>query len=68
MSANEPLTVDCRTCVARDTDACADCLVSFICDRRPDEAVVFEIDELRSMRLLAGAGLLPELRHRPRSA
>lgn len=59
-----PLTVDCATCVMRATDACDDCLVTFICDRPRDEAVVISIDELRSMRLLSEAGLVPELRHR----
>lgn len=45
------------------TDACDDCVVSFICGREPDEAVVFDADEARALRLLGGAGLVPGLRH-----
>jgi hypothetical protein len=52
----------------QDTDACDDCLVTFLCDRAPGEAVIFSIDELRSARLLSEAGLVPELRHRRRPA
>ena len=59
-----PLTVDCGVCVMRETAACEDCLVTYICDREPEEAVVITIDELRSMRSLSQAGLLPGLKHR----
>jgi hypothetical protein len=45
------------------TDACADCVVTFICSREPGEAVVVDVAEARAIRLLSGAGLLPELRH-----
>jgi hypothetical protein len=62
-----PLEVDCNTCVMKDTDACDDCLVSFICDRDPQEAVIITIDELRSMRSLNQAGLVPGLKHRRRT-
>ena len=63
----EPLEVDCNVCVMRNTDACDDCLVSFICDRDPNEAVVITMDELRSMRALSDAGLVPGLKHRRRT-
>ncbi|MFN3217063.1 MAG: hypothetical protein ACE367_11260 [Acidimicrobiales bacterium] len=62
------IAIDCATCVMRCTDACDDCLVTFICDREPDEAVVITLDELRSMRLLSDAGLVPQLQHRSRPA
>jgi hypothetical protein len=68
MSVNEPLTVDCSTCTMQNTEACDDCLVTFLCDCAPGEAVIFSIDELRSARLLSEAGLVPELRHRRRPA
>jgi hypothetical protein len=45
------------------TDACGDCVVTFICSREPGEAVVVDVAEERAIRLLSGAGLLPELRH-----
>lgn len=62
-----PLTVDCGLCVMRNTDACDDCLVTYICDREPEEAVIITIDELRSMRSLADAGLVPGLKHQRRT-
>ena len=46
------IEVDCATCVVRDTDACDDCLVTYICDREPGDAVIITIDELRAMRTL----------------
>ena len=57
-------TISCSDCTARDTDACGDCVVTFICGRDPGDAVVIDADEERAVRLLAGAGLLPQLRHR----
>jgi hypothetical protein len=61
--SGEPLEVDCAVCVMRDTSACDDCLVTYICDRDPGEAVIITIDELRSMRALSDAGLVPGLKH-----
>lgn len=61
---SEPLHIDCATCVMRDSDACGDCVVTFICSREPDEAVVFDVDEARALRLLGDVGLVPVLRHR----
>jgi hypothetical protein len=49
------------------TDTCADCVVSFIVDRRPGDAVVIDVEEERAVRMLADAGLVPELRHRRRA-
>ena len=56
-------TIDCDECVMQSTEACDDCLVSFICDREPDEAVVIDVAEVRAVRLLAEAGLVPANRH-----
>lgn len=56
-------TISCDDCVAQGTDACADCVVTFICHREPDDALIIHADEERAVRLLAGAGLVPELRH-----
>lgn len=49
------------------TAACDDCVVSFILDREPDDAVVIDAEEARVVRLLSGVGLVPELRHRRRT-
>jgi hypothetical protein len=61
--ARETLRIDCDECAMQATDACHDCVVTFICSREPGEAVVVDVAEARAIRLLSGAGLLPELRH-----
>ncbi len=62
-----PITISCDDCAMQDTAACDDCVVSFICGRQPDEAVIIDAAEARAVRLLAAAGLVPELRHRRRT-
>jgi hypothetical protein len=62
MSAS--ITISCETCVMRESDACGDCVVSFLLDHDPNEAVVFSMEEARAVKLLASAGLVPTLRHR----
>jgi hypothetical protein len=47
----------------RATAACDDCVVSFVVDREPGEALVIDADEERAVRMLARAGLVPRLRH-----
>lgn len=59
-------TVDCGECVMRESAACEDCVVSFVVDREPGTALVIDVAEARAMRMLSRAGLVPELRHRPR--
>lgn len=72
------ISISCDTCVMRATAACDDCLVTHLCgadsaggaiavgssSSREREAVVLDLDELRAVRLLASAGLVPTLRHR----
>jgi hypothetical protein len=58
-----PLVIDCDDCAMQGTDACADCVVTYICSREPGEAVIVDVAEERAIRLLSGAGLLPRLRH-----
>ena len=65
---SSPLTISCDDCVARDSEACADCVVTFICGREPDDAVVIDAEEERAVRLLSRAGLVPDLRHRRRTS
>ncbi|HUP85252.1 MAG TPA: hypothetical protein VM143_06255 [Acidimicrobiales bacterium] len=59
------LTIDCDGCSMRDTSACDDCVVTFICNRQPDEAVIIDVAEERAMRMLIKSGLVPGLRHVP---
>lgn len=61
------LRIDCAECRLEGTAACPDCLVTFICDREPGEAVVVDVEELRALRALGQAGLAPRLRHERRS-
>ena len=61
------LTIDCERCALNQTEACEDCVVSFVLGREPDDAVVIDADEARAMRLLGDAGLVPVLRFRNRA-
>ncbi|MCU1485705.1 MAG: hypothetical protein JWN67_2451 [Actinomycetia bacterium] len=61
------LTIDCDECSFQGTAACDDCVVTFLCGREPDEAVVIDVAEARAVRLLGQAGLVPTLRHRRRT-
>ena len=61
------MLISCSDCVMEGTDACADCVVTFLCEREPDEAVVIDVDEARALRLLERGGLAPVLRHRRRT-
>jgi hypothetical protein len=60
--AQPGLTIDCDCCALRDSDACSDCLVTFLLEREPDDAVVIDADEERAVRMLERAGLVPTLR------
>lgn len=59
----ETITISCSDCALEDTAACDDCLVSFVCSHDPGDALVIDASEARAARLLAGAGLVPALRH-----
>ena len=62
-----PLSIDCGVCVMAGTEACDDCIVSFIVNREPGDAIVIDVEEQRTMRLLSSAGLVPDSRHRARA-
>ena len=64
LDAAGDLTIDCDCCTLRDTAACEDCVVSFLLEREPEDAVVIDADEARAMRMLERAGLVPTLRFR----
>ena len=65
--STEALTIDCDCCQLQGTDACDDCVVSFLLEREPDDAVVIDADEARAMRMLERAGLVPSLRFTSRA-
>ncbi len=64
-SADQPvLMISCDTCIMKDSNACGDCMMSVLCDMPESGAVILNLQELREIRLLAQAGLVPTLRHR----
>ena len=54
--------ISCDDCAMQHTSACDDCVVTFICNREADQAVVIDVVEARAVRLLGEAGLVPQLR------
>ena len=60
------LRIDCAACALEGTDACVDCLVTWLVDREPGVAVVIDVAEVRALRSLQEGGLVPRLRHRTR--
>jgi hypothetical protein len=46
------------------TEACGDCVVTYIHGREPGDAVVIDVEEERVIRRFTHVGLLPGLRHR----
>jgi hypothetical protein len=63
MEVPRVLTIDCEACVMQRTRACDDCVVTFIVNRQPDDAVVIDVTERRALQMLAESGLIPTLRH-----
>jgi hypothetical protein len=57
------LTISCEDCRVQATSACADCVVTFLCNREPGDAIVIDVTEQRALRLLQQAGMVPPLRH-----
>jgi hypothetical protein len=57
------MRIDCDECVMQGTGVCDDCVVTFLVRRPSRQAVVLDLDEERALRRLAGAGLVPALRH-----
>ena len=57
------LRIDCDECALQCTDACEDCIITFLCGTEASSPVVVDLAEARAMRLLDNAGLAPPLRH-----
>jgi len=62
MGDDQVSIISCDDCTMQHTSACEDCVVTFICNREPDRAVVIDVVEARAVRLLGEAGLVPKLR------
>ena len=61
------MRIDCDECAMQHTEVCRDCVVTFLCEREPDDAVIIDVADVRRLRPLQDAGLVPELRHIPRT-
>lgn len=61
---DDVLRISCDDCTMRESAACADCLVTYLCARDATDAVVLDLDEARALRRLSASGLVPEMRHR----
>ncbi len=61
------MRIDCDECAQQHTSTCDDCVVTFLLGREADDAVVIDVGEERKLRLLQDAGLVPELRHEPKT-
>lgn len=59
--------VNCFDCKMRDSDHCSDCLVTFLCGRDEDDALIVDAAEVRAVRMLVKAGLVSDLRYEPRA-
>lgn len=64
---SESTVISCRDCTLEGSSSCDDCVVTFVCNRDPDDAIVVDATEVRALRNLASAGLVPDLRHRRRT-
>lgn len=60
------LTISCDDCTMHATSACGECVVTFLCDREPQDAVIIDVAEVRAVRMLGRHGLTPPLRHQRR--
>ena len=58
--------IDCDACALQYSEACGDCVVTFLCGEEAARPVVVDLAEARAMRLLGDAGLASPLRHRRR--
>jgi hypothetical protein len=63
-AAASSISVSCDTCVMYQSAHCADCLLTHIVAPAPKEVIHLDHDELRAMKLLARAGMVPTLLHR----
>jgi hypothetical protein len=61
------MLIECRACAMQHSGHCRDCVVSALLEPSPRRAgVIVDADEERALRELARAGLIPEIRMRPK--
>lgn len=54
------MRIDCDTCIGQHTEACDDCVVTFIL--HSGSSLDLETEELEALEVLADEGLVPKLR------
>lgn len=59
------MLISCDDCVRQHTHACDQCVVTSLL-RSDDHGVELAPPDVRAVRLLVGAGLVPRLRHATR--
>lgn len=59
--SNDPVVIDCDTCLVRSPSACGDCVVTVLLGA-PPEGVQLDADEVSALDELARGGLVPPLR------
>lgn len=63
----DDVLIDCDRCAMQGTAHCRECVVSCLLDPEPGGGVIVDIEEERALRELARAGLVGEIRMRPRA-
>ncbi len=63
VTSTTSLIISCDTCCMRATATCADCVVTHVLSPAAAETVSLDDDEMRVVRLLVKAGMMPTLRH-----
>ncbi len=58
------ICISCEDCVMQGTDACKDCLVTFVVAHQPGDAVVIDMVEAKAIRRMSRLGLVSPIRHR----
>lgn len=61
------MLIDCNDCAMQGTDACGDCVVSFLLNDMAGP-IEFDDEQAEAIELLADAGLVAPLRLVPRAA
>ena len=57
------LLIDCEKCVKQESEHCGDCVITFLSKDPDSTAVIIDLDEYRSIKEVADAGLVPPLRY-----
>ena len=60
------ITISCDDCSMQCTQACDDCVVTYLLRDEPEvehEPLVLDLDQIRVVRLLGKAGLVPDLKY-----